>query len=165
MDLYSEFIHLSRYARWDYEQERRENWGETVDRYITFFIGLYDHTKNTFTYINAGHNPPMHINQNGAIEELRTGGIFIGYVPWEYECDTITFHEGDTLVMYTDGLVEAMNESEEEFGFNKLKEIVSEHKSLTTENLKNEIINKINNHIGSIPLSDDFTLLILKRTG
>jgi sigma-B regulation protein RsbU (phosphoserine phosphatase) len=137
----------------------------TADRYITFFIGLYDHAKNTFTYINAGHNPPVHINQNGAIEELRTGGIFIGYVPWEYECDTITFHEGDTLVMYTDGLVEAMNESEEEFGFNKLKEIVSKHKSLATENLKNEIINKINNHIGSIPLSDDFTLLILKRTG
>jgi sigma-B regulation protein RsbU (phosphoserine phosphatase) len=136
----------------------------TADRYITFFIGLYDHTKKTFTYINAGHNPPLHINQNGCIEELRTGGIFIGYVPWEYECDTIDFHEGDTLVMYTDGLVEAMNESEEEFGFNKLKEIVSEYKSLKTEKLKSVIIKDVNNHIGDIPLSDDFTLLILKRT-
>jgi sigma-B regulation protein RsbU (phosphoserine phosphatase) len=136
----------------------------TADRYITFFIGLYDHTHKTFTYINAGHNPPVHISQNGTMEELRTGGIIIGYVPWEYECDTVTFHEGDTLVMYTDGLVEAMNESEEEFGFKKLKEIISEHKSLATENLKSVIINKVNNHIGDIPLGDDFTLLILKRT-
>jgi sigma-B regulation protein RsbU (phosphoserine phosphatase) len=87
----------------------------TPDRYITFFIALYDHSKSTLTYINAGHNPPIVIDQNGVIKELRKGGVFIGYVPWEYEIEHIDFKPGDTLVMYTDGLIEAMDENEQEF--------------------------------------------------
>lgn len=135
----------------------------TTDRYITFFIGLYDHKKSKLAYINAGHNPPLLINKKGNMQELKTGGIFIGFMPWEYEIDEIPFNKDDTLVMYTDGLVEAMDNEEEEFEMTGLKKTISESLSVSTEKLKEEIIDRVNDHIGAVPLSDDFTLLISRR--
>jgi len=135
----------------------------TTDRYITFFIGLYDHTKSKLAFINAGHNPPLLINKKGDMKELKTGGIFIGFMPWEYEIEEISFNKDDTLVMYTDGLVEAMDNEEEEFQMTALKETIKESLSMNSDQLKQEIIDRVNDHIGAVPLSDDFTLLISRR--
>jgi sigma-B regulation protein RsbU (phosphoserine phosphatase) len=135
----------------------------TTDRYITFFIGLYDHKKSKLTYINAGHNPPLLINKKGDMQELKTGGIFIGFMPWEYELEEISFNKDDTLVMYTDGLVEAMDSEEAEFEMRGLKKTIKESLSVSPEKLKEKIIDRVNDHIGAVPLSDDFTLLISRR--
>ncbi len=135
----------------------------TSDRYITFFMGLYDHRKSSLTFINAGHNPPLLIKKEGKIHELKTGGIFIGFMPWEFESETVPFDNGDTLIMYTDGLVEAMNYNEEEFELSRLKKILIENPSANSDKLKEEIITQVNDHIGTIPLSDDFTLLISRK--
>ena len=135
----------------------------TSDRYITFFIGLYDHQSESLTYINAGHNPPLIVNSSGEMQELKTGGIFIGFMPWEFESETVPFQKGDTLVMYTDGLVEAMDSDEEEFEMAQLKKTIKENCNVSSNNLKKEIIDRIHDHIGDIPLSDDFTLLIVRR--
>lgn len=135
----------------------------TSDRYITFFIGLYDHTASSFTYINAGHNPPLLISGESNIQELKTGGIFIGFMPWEYEIETVFFNPGDRLIMYTDGLVEAMNEKEEEFEMTRLKKTIKASAQLSCDQLKEEIFNRVHDHIGPNPLEDDFTLLITKR--
>jgi sigma-B regulation protein RsbU (phosphoserine phosphatase) len=135
----------------------------TADRYITFFIGLYDHQKSSLTYINAGHNPPLLVNQSGDMLELKTGGIFIGFMPWEYESETVPFNNGDRLVMYTDGLVEAMNREEVEFEMSGLKMAISDNLSATCRELKEEILSRVNAHTGDIPLADDFTLLITRR--
>jgi len=135
----------------------------TTDRYITFFIGLYDHKKSKLAFINAGHNPPLLISKKGDMQELKTGGIFIGFMPWEYEIGEISFNKGDTLVMYTDGLVEAMDNEEKEFEMDALKKTIKESLSMNSEELKEEIIDRVNDHIGAIPLSDDFTLLISRR--
>ena len=135
----------------------------TADRYITFFIGLYDHQKSSLTYINAGHNPPLLVNQKGEMKELKTGGIFIGYIPWEYEIETVPFRKGDILVMYTDGLVEAMNKKEVEFEMKGLKSSIRDHLSAGSKKMKEEIINRVKHHTGDMPLMDDFTLLITRR--
>ena len=135
----------------------------TADRFITFFIGLYDHQQATLTYINAGHNPPLVINENGTIQELQTGGIFIGYRSWDYQSETVPFNKNHTFVMYTDGLVEAMNEQDEEFGLDSLKKIIKSGHSNGSTYLKDEIIRRVKNHIGMKPLEDDFTLLISRR--
>jgi sigma-B regulation protein RsbU (phosphoserine phosphatase) len=136
----------------------------TSDRYITFFIGLYDNRTSSFTYINAGHNPPFIIDKKGDIRELRKGGVFIGYVPWEYESDTLKMNPGDTLIMYTDGLVEAMNNKEEEFEFYRLKHLVKENLSKSPQELRKIIFDKVRDHIGDHPMEDDFTLLIMRRS-
>jgi sigma-B regulation protein RsbU (phosphoserine phosphatase) len=135
----------------------------TTDRYITFFIGLYDHSKSKLSFINAGHNPPLLINSKGDMQELKTGGIFIGFMPWEYEMGEIAFNKDDTLVMYTDGLVEAMDNEETEFEMTGLKKTIKKSLKVSTEKLKEEIIDRVNDHIGAEPLSDDFTLLISRR--
>jgi len=135
----------------------------TTDRYITFFIGLYDHKKSSLVYINAGHNPPLLINKKGDMKELKTGGIFIGFMSWEYEIEEVSFNKDDTLVMYTDGLVEAMDSEEKEFEMATLKKTIKDSLSMNSEQLKKEIIDRVNNHIGAVPLSDDFTLLISRR--
>ena len=135
----------------------------TSDRYITFFIGLYDHQKENLTYINAGHNPPLLVSSRGEMQELKTGGIFIGFMPWKFESETIPFYKEDTLVMYTDGLVEAMDSNENEFEMIRLKNTIKENRNVSSNKLKKEIIVRIHDHIGDNPLSDDFTLLITRR--
>jgi len=135
----------------------------TSDRYITFFIGLYDHSKEELTYINAGHNPPIIVDKDGGIKELRKGGIFVGYVPWEYESETLPFKKQDTLILYTDGLVEAMDKKEVEFEFDRLKEIAIEKRNGKSQNLVNHILSRVKKHIGASPMEDDFTLLVSRR--
>jgi phosphoserine phosphatase RsbU/P len=135
----------------------------TVDRYITFFIGLYDHGQSTLTYINAGHNPPLLLDNHDTIIELSTGGIFIGYIPWEYQSATVPFDRDHTLVLYTDGLVETMNEQEVEFGLDALKKIIGSGHRNGSEYLKDEIIRRVKKHLGQNPMEDDFTLLISRR--
>ena len=135
----------------------------TSDRYITFFIGLYDHSSQQLNYINAGHNPPVLVSKNGEITELRKGGVFIGYLPWDYESGSIPFEKGDTLVLYTDGLVEAMNKDEDEFEFDRLKEILKKHHTENSKILLNRIFKQVKKHIGSNPMEDDFTLLVSRR--
>jgi sigma-B regulation protein RsbU (phosphoserine phosphatase) len=115
------------------------------------------------TYINAGHNPPLLVSENGEMKELKIGGIFIGFMPWEYESETVPFKKGDRLVMYTDGLVEAMNKQEIEFEMSGLKKVIRDNISVTSSELKSEIINRVNKHTGDMPLTDDFTLLIAHR--
>lgn len=135
----------------------------TADRYVTFFMGMYDHATQELTYVNAGHNPPIIIDGNGQITELRKGGIFVGYVPWEYESETIPFKKNDTLIMYTDGLVEAMDADEEEFEFDRLKDIVRKHNNESSQILLDHIFDAVQEHIGETPMSDDFTLLVTRR--
>jgi len=135
----------------------------TADRYITFFIGLYDHQKSSLTYINAGHNPPLLVHRNGQMKELKTGGIFIGFMPWEYESETVPFRKGERLILYTDGLVEAMNKKEVEFDMAGLKNTVRDNLGISSDALKTEIIKRVHQHTGEMPLTDDFTLLITRR--
>jgi len=135
----------------------------TSDRYITFFIALYDHKSQSLTYINAGHNPPLLVSSGGEITELRKGGVFIGYVPWEYESETIRFDPGDLLVLYTDGVVEAMNEKEEEFEFSRLKEIVIKNHKNSVDGIKDQIFSAVKHHVGTNPLEDDYTMMIARR--
>lgn len=135
----------------------------TADRFITFFIGIYNSLDSSFQYINAGHNPPM-IFRNGDIIQLQTGGIFIGSLPWEYESETVQLKDEDILVMYTDGLVEAMNKENEEFGENRLQEIVSLNNKKEPSVIQELIKEQVKLHLGSVKLEDDFTLVVIKKS-
>ena len=139
----------------------RENTSD--DRYITAFMAIYDARKATFSYINAGHNPPLYIHKNGDVEKLTNGGVFLGFVPWQYETGTINLQNDDIVFMYTDGLVEAMDEQEEEFGEERLQKILLDNMDKSAEKVMQLVINGVNNHIKGARLEDDFTLLVLKK--
>ena len=133
------------------------------DRYITVFVALYDPQSNRITSVNAGHNPPLLIKSNDRVEKLNKGGIFVGILPWKYEQQSFQFMQDNLLVMYTDGLVEAMDDNEEEFGLERLREIVVKNRHEPIDELKELIINAVKKHTGGKPLADDFTLLLVRK--
>lgn len=135
----------------------------TEDRFITFFFGLYNANENTLNYINAGHNPPIVVLDNNELRRLEKGGIFIGCLPWEYELTTIQLPRHSILALFTDGIVEAMNEKQEEFGEDRLISILREGKSLTMPELREQIIKRVKEHRGDRVLEDDLTLALIKR--
>jgi len=137
----------------------------TTDRFITFFIGIYNTENLTFEYINAGHNPPLQYKKDGTIHLLQKGGIFIGSLPFKFESEKIQLETGDILVLYTDGLVEAMNKEEEEFGEFRVIKIIEKNAEKSSAVIQEAILENVKLHIGNKKLEDDFTLVIAKVVG
>ncbi len=130
------------------------------DKFVTFFGGILNTKENTFEYINAGHNPP-YLFRNNEIIELDKGGLFLGLMeePFPYESDKIQLQPNDKILLYTDGITEAQNTHEEEFGTDKLQEIAinqSEDKLLLEE-----IVNAVKLFSYGSNQYDDITLLSL----
>lgn len=132
-------------------------------RYATLFYALISTKKNQITFTNAGHNPPFLFRANGDIEELSGGGIVLGYLANQnYIQKTIPFTRGDILLTYTDGITEALNIEGEEFGEERLKQVVKESTDLNCLELKNKILEEVDNHTKSDLISDDRTMVIVK---
>jgi sigma-B regulation protein RsbU (phosphoserine phosphatase) len=136
------------------------------EKYITFFYGCLDIQTFEFSYVNAGHNPPYLVHRDGSIRELHEGGIILGMLPdMPYEIGNCRLKPGDTLMMYTDGVSEAMNIKDEEFSETRLKEIlVKFSSSMTAEQINDIMIQEIRNFADGAQQSDDITLLTLQIT-
>ena len=134
-----------------------------LEKYITFFYGILNTKTNTFAFCNAGHNPPYLINAKGSIQELKTGGIVLGMMQdATYETETIELHKEDTIVMYTDGITEAMNAQEDEFGELRLQEIIKTNKKESAEHIIEVISSDVKNYTGNTLQSDDITMVVVK---
>ena len=91
-------------------------------RYATLFFGVFDPVGRTLRYVNAGHHPPMVIRRDGAIRWLETGGAPVGMFPdWPYEEGVVPLHSGDTILAYTDGVIEIENPHAGEWGVEGLQ--------------------------------------------
>jgi phosphoserine phosphatase RsbU/P len=98
-----------------------------ANRYATLFYGVFDGVTRTLRYVNAGHNPPMVIRQNGEVIWLETGGAPVGmFADWCYEEGVIQLSPGDLVVAYTDGVIEAVNAAGEEWGVESLRKAAAE---------------------------------------
>ncbi|WKV11574.1 PP2C family protein-serine/threonine phosphatase [Marivirga harenae] len=134
------------------------------ENFITCFIALIDLNEKKLTYVNAGHNPPFLVSSDGIIEKLETGTLVLGAlreIPF-LEIGSTEISTPQTLLLYTDGLTEAFNEQEEEFGPERVMEILSNYISATPEAIINAILKEIEAFIGKRALSDDITLLACK---
>ncbi|MGA8229943.1 MAG: SpoIIE family protein phosphatase [Candidatus Acidiferrales bacterium] len=137
------------------------------DRYATLFYAQYDPVARRFTYVNAGHNPPMMFRDcsgNGQVERLdQKGGPVVGLMMGcQYEQAEIALAPGDVVVMYTDGISEAMNRCLEEWGEKRLVEAVRETGGLPAERVIGRIMQAANAFAGGAPQSDDMTLVVLR---
>jgi serine phosphatase RsbU (regulator of sigma subunit) len=137
------------------------------NKYATLFYGLYDEGSRTFTYVNAGHNPPLRISmdQNGDshVSRLGTGGTVIGlFRETTFKQEAIEIQPGDVLVFFTDGLTEARNPQGEEFGEEKLTALVKENLHSSANDLLVNILDQVSHFIEPESLQDDLTLLIVK---
>ncbi len=135
----------------------------TSDKFITFFYGeLFAH-ENRLLYTNAGHNPPILFRSTGGYELLSEGGLILGILKNQaYREKSIEFHPNDVLVLYTDGITEALNEKEEEFGEERLIRLMEANRWRRPEELADVILEEVRQFSGGMEQSDDITLLIVK---
>lgn len=136
----------------------------TMDgKFITFFWGILNNSDMTLNYVNAGHNPPLLI-RNKKIIKLTKGGIILGvmktFVP--YETETIALQKDDLLVLFTDGVTEARNKAEDEFGDDKLEQIAINNSFRSAEEVIEIIRQEVQYFSTGIVQSDDITLLVIK---
>ena len=132
-------------------------------RFTTAFLAEYDATHRTIHYINAGHNNPILRRASGQIERLSVGGLPFGIMPEaQYEAADITLAPGDWLVIFTDGLVEAINARDEEYGEIRLMTALEAGKSLQPNELLKRLMSDLDVFVGNTPQHDDVTSMLLK---
>jgi sigma-B regulation protein RsbU (phosphoserine phosphatase) len=134
------------------------------EKYVTFFFGVYDAATRTLTYTNAGHLPPVLLRQ-GKVERLRVGGTVVGlFSPITYVQAEIQIQPGDLLLAFTDGITEPENIYGEEFGEDRMLEVVRRAQSASPQILVEEIYRSVNDWTGSPELQDDMTLVVAKAS-
>lgn len=134
------------------------------DKFATLFYGILNSSKNEITYCNAGHNNPLLISRAGKISSLNTGGMIVGFIPSApYDEAVIKLNEGDLLVLFSDGVTEAMNENSSEFGEERLKALLLKNKNEHAGKIIEIILKEVYEFVGNKPQMDDITIVILKR--
>ena len=132
-------------------------------RFTTAFLAEYDAARRTFYYINAGHNNPILRRTNGLIERLDVGGLPLGILPdAKYESASVTLAPGDWLIIFTDGLVEAENARQEEFGESQLLRVINSSAASTPSEMLNSMMAALDLFVGTTPQHDDVTCLLIK---
>jgi len=135
--------------------------------FVTLFYGVLDRATNILTFVNAGHNPPLLLRKKTKeIIKLSTGGVVLGAMKGLKMAEkTIDLKEGDLLVLYTDGVTEAVNKQEEQFGEERLIKLIEKNQDLSPEDLKSMIIDQVYDFASGTKQADDITLMVLRRTG
>ncbi|MGA2856629.1 MAG: PP2C family protein-serine/threonine phosphatase [Candidatus Sulfotelmatobacter sp.] len=132
-------------------------------RFTTAFLALYDPISRSFDYINAGHNNPILRRASGQIERLDVGGLPFGIQPdVTYASASVTLAPGDWLIIFTDGLVEAVNASQEEYGETRVLGVIEAGKSDEPAAMLNRLMAELDLFVGSTPQHDDVTCMLLK---
>jgi len=130
--------------------------------YATFFYAQVDEQTGQLSYVNAGHNPP-YLLRAADVEELTTGGMVIGmFAQASYEEAKVDLKSGDVLVAFTDGVTEALDARDEEFGEERLKELLLSVAHLPVGEMSRRIAEALRGWIGNAPQHDDLTFLVLK---
>jgi len=133
----------------------------TGNRFVTFFFGILD-PDGTCTYVNAGHNPPYVLSRDGSMKELTAGGMVLGLFPAApYESATIRLQPEDHLVLFTDGVVEALNSDGEEFGQERLIALLRDSAGASASEILTRIRDSVLSFSAQTPQHDDITLMVL----
>jgi phosphoserine phosphatase RsbU/P len=135
-------------------------------KFLTCFFGLLEPDTGTLRYVSAGHNPALLWRKSGGIEKLTATGVPMGMFPnssWKEEA--ISLSVGDLLCVYTDGVTEALNEAEEEFGLDRLEGILAKSGASSPDALCRMIFDEVNAFVADAPQYDDQTLLLARLVG
>ncbi|MEZ4517741.1 MAG: SpoIIE family protein phosphatase [Chloroflexota bacterium] len=134
------------------------------DLFVTVFYGVWDAAQQRLTYANAGHNPPLLMQANGTFRELPGNGIALGVIPEvQLRSSSVSLNPADTIIMYTDGITEALNEDFDEFGMDRLKLAAKSAAQRDAATILKQITESVGDHVGGTPQFDDITLIVLKR--
>ncbi|MBT8400393.1 MAG: PP2C family protein-serine/threonine phosphatase, partial [Rhodothermia bacterium] len=138
----------------------------TRSTFVTLFLGILDAATHEVSFGNAGHNRPLLLSSGEEPETLEYGDLVLGFAEdIEYSVKKVQLRPGDVLVVYSDGINEAMNVSREQFGEHRLIEILSAIRTESASNMVNAVVEQVQKHAGSAPQADDLTIAVIKRLG
>jgi sigma-B regulation protein RsbU (phosphoserine phosphatase) len=130
---------------------------------ITAFLAELDLSTRSLTWVNAGHNPPILLRSGGAFEHLEAGGLPLGaFTVSRYESGSTKLRSGDALYIYTDGVVEALNETGEEYGEDRLAGLLAALGASSAAASLRQIFESVDRFAGATPQYDDITCLVLR---
>lgn len=137
------------------------------NRFITFFMAVLDTKTGQLTYCNAGHNPPLVVRRDGSVQKFTGGGVVLGILPIaKYTETTSQLEVGDTVVLYSDGVTEAVPPGvDEDFGEDRLAEVVAKHAGEPALAIIESVIQAVNAYTCGAPPADDITLVVARLTG
>ena len=146
------------------ERANRIIWNDTTsDLFVTAFYAIWEPDTRTLAYGNAGHNPPLLIHGDGAGEQLKGDGMAMGVLEHiRIAQKFVRLQPGDTVIFYTDGVTEAMNEDLDEFGLERLKLAAGSPALRSAGELVQTVIAAIRDHAGDAAQYDDVTLVVMK---
>ena len=134
------------------------------NRFVTLFYAELDPEKGSLSFLNAGHNPPLIVHAGGTMEQLAAGGLPLGIMPnADFREGRTRLHPGDVLVIYSDGVTEAVNPKGEEFGPTRLYEVVARNIDSSAAGIRDRIEAALTKFCQGTPAADDITLVIVKR--
>ena len=138
-----------------------------ADAFLSAIYATLDPSTGRLAYANGGHNQPLLIHgATGEVRELTARGIILGeFEEVVIEEHQIDFAPGDVLVLYTDGITEAIDTDQRPFGEERLKAVLKAHAGKTPEELVAAVTDALESFIGAEPHADDFTILAVARTG
>jgi sigma-B regulation protein RsbU (phosphoserine phosphatase) len=134
--------------------------------FVTLFYMQLDPQKNELTYVNAGHNPPLHYRaREKDLVELKATGIMLGFTELVvHKQRAVLVEPNDFVVIYTDGVTEAMNEQNEQFGEERLQTLLLAQRDQTPHDMLQSLRDSLVAFVGNRNQSDDITVVIAKRT-
>jgi len=134
------------------------------NRFVTLFFGVVNPQTGELAYCNAGHNPPLLVSRDGELLRLEGGGPVLGILP------NLTFQEqrcrlepGGALLLYSDGVSEAVNPSDQEFGEERLADLLRERRQEPAEAIVNAVHDAVENFVAGQPPADDITVVAARR--
>ena len=135
-----------------------------ANRFVTLFYAELDPESGALSFLNAGHNPPLIVHAAGTVEQLASGGLPLGIKPdVEYREGRTQLQHGDVLVIYSDGVTEAVSPSGEEFGATRLYEVVARNINASAAGIRDRIESSLTKFAQGTSAADDITLVIVKR--
>ena len=134
------------------------------NRFVTLFYAELNPKAGSLTFLNAGHNPPLIVHTGGTMEQLAAGGLPLGIMgDAEFREGRTQLRPGDVLVIYSDGVSEAVNPNGEEFGPTRLYEVVARNLDASAGGIRDRIESALTKFCQGTPAADDITLVIVKR--
>jgi sigma-B regulation protein RsbU (phosphoserine phosphatase) len=136
------------------------------ENFATFFYGVLDTGRHELVYANAGHNYPILLHADRSAVELKEGGLLLGAFPnAEYVDGRVCVDPGDTLFLYTDGITEATNGGDEDFGEERLHAVLQRWKGMELQEIVDRVLEEVRTFTQGVDPADDVTVLVVRRRG
>jgi phosphoserine phosphatase RsbU/P len=134
------------------------------EKFVTLFYGILDRERHALSFTNAGHENPFLFSEGGEANRLTEGGVVLSILEdFPYTEATVGLRPGDLLVIFSDGITEAINPAQELFGEDRLAEVIAAHRTAPAQELIEQIMGAVRTYAGRAPQMDDMTLVVVKR--